>query len=395
MNKLCIISLDACSNQDFQILKRYPNFASILPTSCVVEEVESIFVSNTYPIHTSIITGVEPAIHQIKDNAKVEPFASQGQWHWDYRDVKATSLFLEAKKAKKRVTNLFWPVTCYLPIQENLPEYIASSNENQVIELLKRGTPYFLLKNYLKYRHLVNGIQQPELDDFTCAIAKDVLCKAKSDVVTIHLTDVDTQKHHYGINSQECKDALQRMDDRLGQLLEAANGKYQFVIFSDHAQLDANINVDLNEKLKEHELDKTYWFHQVSGSAFLIILTTPSLEQKERLDSFFRSEKSIERMLTKEELRTSGFFNDASCGVSAVTGFEFNHKDHAHVGNHGYPLSKKEYTVFYLIYSPKVNHMQLKNGSLYDLTAICATLIDIPLWKTKNELRRELFRNEE
>lgn len=395
MSKLCIISLDACSNQDFQFLKSLPNFTSILEHSCVVEDVESIFVSNTYPIHTSIITGVEPAIHQILDNAKIQPWKNHAEWHWNYKDVKATSLFLEAKRAKKRTTNLFWPVTCYLPIQENLPEYIALSGENQIFELLKRGTPIFLIKNYLKYKHLVNGTNQPALDTFTCAIAQDILRKGKSDLVTIHFTDVDTQKHNYGSASKESKDALLRMDERLGKLLGAANGMYQFVIFSDHSQLDVGLTIDLNQKLIEYHLEDTYWFHQVSGSAFLIQRKEPSVESKERMELFLREESSIERALTQEELTTSGFSKVAICGVSAKTGIEFNHELNAHIGNHGYPLTKQEYTVFYLLYSPKVKHQQFIGGSLYDLTTICATLLDIPIWKTKNDLRIELFRNED
>lgn len=392
MKKLCVISFDACSMEDFLFLRTLPHFNEFCNHACVVEDVNSIFLTNTYPIHTSIITGVYPKDHKIIDNTLLTPFQYKPNWHWDYRDIQHSTLFLEAKKRGLRITNFFWPVCCNLPINENIPEYIAQEHENQMLMMLKKSTPWFLLKNYLKYGRKVKGALQPNLDDFSVASCIESLRKAKSDLITLHLTDVDTQKHQYGIHAKEVKEALVRMDLRLGALFAAGKEHYQFVILSDHAQVDASTTFDLNKALVELGLDQDFWFHQSSGAAFLKPLKKVDQAKLQTIINYCATRSEVKRFLSDEEMMNSGFFDECILGVCAGYGVELNHPAVAHYGNHGYPLDTDHYKVFYAIYSPKVKQQRFSGGDLLDVTPILAKLLEIPTWDMERTYNPNYFK---
>lgn len=72
-----------------------------------------------------------------------------------------------------------------------------------------------------KYGHLRRGIQQPELDDFITACAVDTLKHKKPWLTLIHLVDMDSMRHRYGVRSDEALAALHRLDQRVGRLIDA------------------------------------------------------------------------------------------------------------------------------------------------------------------------------
>ncbi len=81
---------------------------------------------------------------------------------------------------------------------------------------LKASSPAFLLRMNQKYGHLRRGIQQPELDDFITACAVDTLKHKKPWLTLIHLVDMDSMRHRYGVRSDEALAALHRLDQRVG-----------------------------------------------------------------------------------------------------------------------------------------------------------------------------------
>ena len=58
-----------------------------------------------------------------------------------------------------------------------------------------------------------NGIAQPQLDNFIQACALDTIYKYNPQLFLLHLTDVDTNRHLYGVESKEAKEALKRHED--------------------------------------------------------------------------------------------------------------------------------------------------------------------------------------
>ncbi len=55
LDNLLLISLDGMSDADIAILRNMPNFQRLF---MLVNNVDSVFLTNTYSVHTSVITEV-------------------------------------------------------------------------------------------------------------------------------------------------------------------------------------------------------------------------------------------------------------------------------------------------------------------------------------------------
>jgi hypothetical protein len=376
--KLLVISLDALSNEDLSLLQTMPNFKTLADKGTLVTNVNSTYVSNTYPIHTSMITGVHPKQHGIYDNCYFEQTINP-HWRWYYSLIKHQNIVGTASKARS-VATIFWPVMCQAPSKYNIPEIIARDGENQIIQVLRNSTKLFALMNFLRFGQDVKGASQPALDNFSIKTTLRLLTHQKPDLVLLHLTDTDTQKHDYGIHSQQVMESLQRMDDRLGQLSSIAKD-YQILVVSDHAQLDAQ-NVDLNQLLPGYG-----WWYQTSGSAILLTQQPLTDQLQQELMSKIEQQPSILRLLTVSEMELAGFNTVSQLGLAAKSGYAFNFPGNEHLGNHGYPTDYNNYQPFYLVVSPKVNVGKvLSGGTIFDVCPLMCELLNLTPWPMDGKL---------
>ena len=74
----------------------------------VVGEVPTV----TWPLHTSMITGVAPAVHGIEANQR-----------WEYSLIKVKTIWDDVRANSRTSAAITWPVTVDAPITWNLPEY--------------------------------------------------------------------------------------------------------------------------------------------------------------------------------------------------------------------------------------------------------------------------------
>src|SRR2546427_4104140 len=110
---------------------RVPNLVKMKLGGAYAEGVEGIFPTVTYPAHTTMITGVRPAVHGIVQNrifeAPTEP--QTREWYWFSEALKTETLWSMAKKSGLVTANVGWPVTVGADIDYNVPE-IADPKEN-------------------------------------------------------------------------------------------------------------------------------------------------------------------------------------------------------------------------------------------------------------------------
>ena len=66
--RLLMISLDAAFEADAKTLLSMPNLGALADRGVFCQNVQTIYPSLTYPIHTSIITGCYPDKHGIPHN---------------------------------------------------------------------------------------------------------------------------------------------------------------------------------------------------------------------------------------------------------------------------------------------------------------------------------------
>ena len=266
-NKLVVISLDSMGFRDLNELRDLvPNLAQLIEKGTWVKKVQGIFPTLTYPSHTSIITGQYPAVHGVVNNTKLQPRRLSPDWYWYRKDVKATPLYDVAREAGMTTAAFLWPVTAGSKIDYNLAELFPNRIwTNLVMVSLKASSPWFLMQMNHRYGKLRHGIKQPWLDDFITACAVDTLKNKQPDLTLIHLVDMDSMRHRYGVRSDEAKAALQRLDGRVARLIRATKdaGTYDqtnFVILGDHYQINVDKMIHLNQLFA-----KQGWLTPVDG----------------------------------------------------------------------------------------------------------------------------------
>lgn len=399
MKKLMIISFDAVGDKEFGRLMKYPNFATLAAKSAIVHKVKSIFLSNTYPVHTSVSTGVEPVDHGLINNTDREP-THNPRWWYDAKRIKAKTLWEAAYQEELSVASVLWPVTGGAKeIRWNIPESMAAPGKSQLLTNLKNGSKRLQIKLFFRHGHLMDGIKQPALDSFTTACMKDILIEKQPDLALVHFTAYDTLCHLNGLDSQELDKAFEALDQNLGTLLEAAREDVNVIVFSDHAQLPSKKDVlpnkmlarefsYTNESKNGYNMSKCY-FECCGGSAFFhnVSLGDGAVEKiKEETAKLI----GFNRFLTDEEMRISGRSNEAfgfcvkpEYGIHDFVSYE--------KANHGYPLDYDDYDVFYMGCGPNFKTgASAEGGSLLDIAPLACEILGLTM-RGINEPRKELL----
>lgn len=256
-NKLIIISLDALGAQDVPVFENLSGFRRMLSGASVCFNVSSIYPSITYPAHTSIVTGCYPKKHGIVNNTRFQIRRESPDWFWQRKYIKTTTLYDEVLKSGGKVAAFLWPVTAKSKITWNMPEIFANRPwGNQVCTSLYNGSPGFQAVMQKKFGHIRKGRRQPALDDFVTECVKYTLAKDRPDLTLVHLTDVDTQRHLFGTESDAARQAVLRHDRRLCEIFKVLddNGmtdSTNIVVLGDHYQKDTQTALHMN-----------YWFLQ-------------------------------------------------------------------------------------------------------------------------------------
>ena len=242
--RMMILSLDAVGGRDLAYMDTLPNFGPFFKRAAGCGEVVSVYPSLTYPAHVSIVTGRYPKNHGIVNNLQVQPEREPSDWFWQRKYVQGTTLYDEAVKNGYRVASLLWPVMGKARVHYNLPEVLPNRPwQNQLGVCMMNGTPLYELELQMKFGSMREGIRQPQLDHFVHASMLHTLEKYRPDLMLVHLTDVDTNRHLYGLDSPEAMAAIRRHDERLGELLGllrkmGLEDETDVVILGDHCQLD-------------------------------------------------------------------------------------------------------------------------------------------------------------
>jgi len=376
---MLIISFDSIGDSEFERLMLYPVFNAFSKQCAVYRDVSTVFLSNTYPVHTSVATGVLPNVHGITSNTEAFP-SPNPVWNCNEKMIRAKTIWQMASQKKIKTAAVLWPVTAYSKtIRYNIPEVIPRPGKSQIWTSLKAGNPLLQLKMFFRHGKMLSGFKQPNLDNFSTACMTDILREKKCGLALIHLTAYDTLCHENGRNSAELETAFQALDKNLSALLDAA-GDDDVILFSDHSQVNIHTVVDPNITLSDKGLinfkDGKYspgengcFFECCGGSAFFHSGKLKS-DQIDEIRSITKKIEGFSRFLSSGELYESGL-QYATFGFCAKTGFCYEITGSQKKGNHGFPLDIPDYSVFYMVRGcglkpGSVNH----GGSLLDITPL-------------------------
>src|SRR5436190_6404019 len=214
-----------------------PTLTEMKLNGAYADGVEGVYPSVTYPAHTTLITGVRPALHGIVQNRIFEapPAAQTKEWYWFSKDLKAETLWAMAKRAGLTTANVGWPVTVGADIDYNVPE-IADPTEK--IQSGKRTLQYST-PGVIEKATAALPSDDKSTDGRRTAYAEYILQTYKPNLMLVHLIELDGAHHTYGPRSPEALKTAERLDAYVGRIIAATRqagtfARTTFFLVSDH-----------------------------------------------------------------------------------------------------------------------------------------------------------------
>ena len=429
--RMVIISLDAVGARDLAYLKTLPNFQKLRAQSGYCDHVESVYPSITYPAHTSIVTGKKPLHHGVVNNLQLQPGRKSPDWMWQKHFIHGKTLY-EAAAEKGYVTaSILWPVTGKSRIRYCVPEIFANHWwQSQVMVSATNGPVLYQIELLKKFGHLMDGIKQPQLDNFVYAAADYTIRKYDPQLFLIHLTDVDTNRHLYGLDAPQIKEALDRHDERLGGICRALAEtgdmeKTTIVVLGDHCQMDTHTVLYPNYYLKKAGLiratadgkikDYDFIAQHCDGSCYIYAgkkmkkqMTIMSAEEKEAVMKHLRSclQKipHLHEIFSRKHAAALGADGDCICMLEAEPGYYFQNgmeKPQEEVGQmqgermlatHGYLPALPEYETFFMMSGYGVSQGEIPKMYLWDEGPTLASVLGVDLPDTDGKIIEQLLK---
>jgi hypothetical protein len=399
--RLLIISFDAVGDRVLDRVAALPNTAAFLRSAALARDVSSVFLTNTYPIHSSVLTGLPQGEHGLISNLEAFP-ARYPQWCYRSSLIRKKTLVQAAREKGLSAAAVLWPATGgSRDIRWNIPEMVPRPGDNQILLNMKNGSKLLQLRYWLRYRHLLDGTAQPALDRFSAVCMTEILRRYKPGLALMHFTAYDGLCHKHGEDFAVLDRALGVMDEELGRILEAAGDDTSVILFSDHAQLPVEHSIRPNEMLVEMGLLKkdeqgSYlpgesgcFVECCGGSAFLYPgnlknsntvggSNTAGGGSTTTIDAIKRKIEEgpgFNRWLRADEMKACGR-EELPGGFCALPGYHYEAYDNVEKGQHGYPLDYEGYRVFYAARGPGIKPgTEFRGGSLLDIAPLALRLL--------------------
>lgn len=261
-----VVSFDSLQENDLPVLAAMPNFARILPKAAVVRRVRPIYPTLTYPIHTTLITGVPPKQHGIlhnqipgleRENPDWSLYGSD--WYWYADAVQVPTLPQQAQQAGRKAASVLWPVTAGQVEYLSVPPIWPDKRQDPQQLLRQAMTPEAFDRFWARYHSHYKWHNVDDMHFYGVEIALEVLEQDKPDLLLHHVEHLDSTRHRYGDSGREVYDCLRQLDIILGRYLAAAERagileQTNFVFLGDHGQIDVENVFQLNRLFVEEGL---------------------------------------------------------------------------------------------------------------------------------------------
>ena len=262
--KLFVFLLDALCASDVEFIRTLPHMGRVLRDGALIEHVEPIYPSFTYPCHCAIITGNTVKGHGVPHNEKLEVENPHAPWYNQRSDVKCDTIFDYARRAGLKTCSISWPVSGGADIDYNMPMIVPMhyTGYDPLQYLVGNATQELLDRYFWKYGRYIKG-QDRSLDLFTMALAPDIIRDyGQPDLMYVKMCDLDTKRHNYGVRGPQMEEQLRKHDEEFAVLEESVRryGDFEntnFVIMGDHGHQDIKHYLNMNLLLKQRGFIRT------------------------------------------------------------------------------------------------------------------------------------------
>jgi predicted AlkP superfamily pyrophosphatase or phosphodiesterase len=322
---------------------RVPVLRGLAAGGASARGVVSVLPSVTYPAHTTLITGVNPAVHGIFDNSMFDPESRSGNAsNWYASNIRVPTLIGAARSRGLTTAAVTWPVTVGMDVDYHVPEFwrtVFGNDHPETMMFLKVvSTPHLLDAIEATRRKPLPG-RMTDADRLD--IASFILRNYQPNLMLVHFVETDTTQHTAGLGSPPAIAAIEHVDEYIGSLVKTLadlglREKTNIVIVSDHGFLPIAKRLQVNALFKQEGLLETdargritkwdAYFDATGGSGF-IFLSRPADQQLvgrvrgllEKLKA--NPENGIRAIWSHDEIVSFGTFPDAVFGIDMESGF--------------------------------------------------------------------------
>jgi predicted AlkP superfamily pyrophosphatase or phosphodiesterase len=319
---------------------KIPTLRKLAQDGVHAEGVVGVLPTVTYPSHTTMITGVPPAIHGIYNNRILDPDdTSNGAWYWYARDVKVPTLYSVVKGLGLSTAAVSWPVTVDAEIDYLVPEFTGVTQHPQWLNLLRAlARPRLLLD---RFEAAVRPIAWPPSDTDRTELAAWIIRTYRPHLMLLHIFDTDSAEHEYGPDTPQALAAIEKADAHVNRIVEAITeaglrDRTDIVIVSDHGFLGIEQQLQLNFAFKQSGLIEVNeagrllrwdaYFYAAGGSGFVLLRNPGDMAVRDRVAALLKEISAdpgngVLAVWNQDDLRRRGADPRASFGVDMRDGF--------------------------------------------------------------------------
>jgi predicted AlkP superfamily pyrophosphatase or phosphodiesterase len=229
----------------------FPTLQRFLTEGTYAEGVIGVLPTITYPSHTTLVTGVEPAIHGIVSNNTFDPdLTNQSGWFWYAEDIKADTLWDAAARKGLITASVGWPVTVgQRNIRYNIPEYWRAWNSEDHKLLRALSTPELydaVEKQFREIPRSDGAFLGTDVAKTQAAIF--AITHGRARFVTLHLSTLDEEEHEHSPFSPQACQTLVELDKQVAQVEKAALATFPnavIAVVSDHGFVRTDYRLNL------------------------------------------------------------------------------------------------------------------------------------------------------
>jgi predicted AlkP superfamily pyrophosphatase or phosphodiesterase len=403
-----MISIDGLRSKDVTGGLNLPTFRKLMADGSYADGVRDVLPSVTYPNHTTLVTGVAPALHGIAGNLTFDPLRKNMEgWYWYAEDVKVPSLF-DVVHAKGGITLGFgWPATAgSLSITDNVPEYWRAYTPEDVKVVRAVSTPGLAERiNKLSGTTFAAALGVTVASDVARGKAAAALIAADHPQFSaVHLSSLDQTEHENGPGTAPARANIEALDSIVGSLIAAARKAEPDLVValvSDHGFAPISHDVNLVSAFVEAGLVtvadgkvKSWrampWYQ--AGSDIIVLANRDDAAVKAKTAALLAklagdSKNGIAGVIDRAEIAKRGGAKEADFWVNFAPGFKGGKAISGPLitpstdkGTHGYFPEWPEMRSTFVIAGPGVpKGKNLGEVDMRDIAPTLAKIMDVKL----------------
>ncbi|MBZ5683566.1 MAG: alkaline phosphatase family protein [Acidobacteriia bacterium] len=396
-----------------------PTLRTLAREGAVATSMRPVNPTVTWPNHTAIVTGVEPAEHQVLYNGML--LRSDGgakpliqPWRDKEQMVHAQTVYDAAYDAGLTTAQVDW-VAIYRAktITWQFPELPDPEGPIER-ELISAGT---VTAEQLR---TFEASTQAWQDEIWTAAAEDILEKHKPDLLLLHLLTLDDTNHEYGPMTNASLTAMAFVDAKVKQIVDVLTrtsllNNATLIVVSDHGFRSYKNRIQANVLLRENGMlsgdgEKAKgdaWVMPEGGSA-MVYVTDPARKDElvPKLRTIFASAEGVEGVYSAEAFGKLGLPTPMQSDqapdlmLAAKPDYMFgNESEGAYItresggGTHGYLNTDPQMQAIFIAWGCGVPRgIQLGNISNVDVAPTLAALLGIKMSAVKGHAIEQIVK---